>query len=214
MKSYIIIDKDTLQPVRTIHRLTIYVIYFLLILSIATIIGLGKYVAVLENSNKNLTNSEMILSDSLENIIRLERSEHLYYQIGYYLTTTVTQPCSDSLMFDLLETVGAWYPEIILAQAKLESANYGSQVFKTNNNPFGMKCVYKRPTTQTCHSAQANTTYGYYRNWQTAVLDRVLWDLYTFKEKPTLSDYKTFIGRTYAEDSSYIRKLEGMIKTF
>lgn len=214
MKRYIVFDKDTLQPVGQSNFIRVLFIYLLLCAGISTSIGLGLYSHALKSVNNELFDTQVLLQDSLENIIRLEKSEHLYYQIGYYLTTTEVLQCSDSAVMDLLEMVGAWYPEIILAQAKLESANYGSQVFKTNNNPFGMKCVYKRPTTQTCHSAQANTNYGYYRNWQTAVLDRVLWDLYTFKEKPTLSDYKTFIGRTYAEDSTYIQKLENMTKTF
>lgn len=38
------------------------------------------------------------------------------------------------------------HPDIVFAQAKLESGNFNSQIFRENNNLFGMKMPWNRPT--------------------------------------------------------------------
>ncbi len=50
-----------------------------------------------------------------------------------------TQPFSEEALIDLLRSSNIKYPYIVLAQAKIESGNYTSKVFRENNNLFGMK---------------------------------------------------------------------------
>ena len=46
-----------------------------------------------------------------------------------------------------LNSLNLKFPEIIKAQAILESSNFSSEIFKANNNMFGMKAAALRPTT-------------------------------------------------------------------
>ena len=78
-------------------------------------------------------------------------------------------------------------------------------MYKSNHNLYGMKKVYKRQTTQ---HGELNG-YGVYDNWCLSVLDRLLWDMFTFKNiKPTKEEYLNALKRAnYATDPDYIKKL-------
>jgi len=87
---------------------------------------------------------------------------------------------------------GILYTNIVMAQAKLETGNFKSQVFKENNNLFGF--VGKK---------------GYikYNNWQESVEDYAEWQRKYYKS----GDYYNFLERIgYAEDSTYTEKLRRM----
>lgn len=127
----------------------------------------------------------------------------LEYSIGYWFINK-PEELNDTTLYNFLVENGAWYPDILLKQAKIESGNYTSNVFKTNNNLYGMRKVYKRQTTQ----SKENNGYGAYNNWCLSVLDRLLWDMFIFKnEKPDRDTYLKAL-RAYAEDPNYIKKLQ------
>lgn len=127
----------------------------------------------------------------------------LEYSIGYWFINNPDE-VNDTILYDFLKENGAWYPDILLKQAKIESGNYTSAIYKTNNNLYGMRKCYRRPTTQ---SGEQNG-YGTYNNWCLSVLDRLLWDMFTFKnEKPSREDYLEAM-KIYAEDPNYIKKLQ------
>lgn len=81
-------------------------------------------------------------------------------------------------------------PNIVLAQAKLETANFTSYLFITSNNLFGFrgwKGYYK------------------YKNWKYSVLAYKNWQ----DKKYNGGDYYVFLKNiNYAEDSLYIHKLK------
>lgn len=80
----------------------------------------------------------------------------------------------------LLSKYRALYPYIV-AQGKLESGNFSSRVFKTNNNYFGMKLPTKRPTTAIgagLMSPEGNN-YANYSSESDSVQDLLLWMDYT-----------------------------------
>ena len=110
---------------------------------------------------------------------------------------------NDSILYDYLVEINAWYPEVLLAQAKLESANYESNIFKKTNNLYGMKSVNSR---MHCQTGSYNS-YGLYDSWKLSVIDRVLWDLFAFKEKPDIESYISKL-EIYAEDTVYIKKIK------
>jgi len=69
----------------------------------------------------------------------------------------------------------------IIAQAKLESGNFTSRVFKTDNNYFGMKLPVKRPTVAAgpgLMSPEGNN-YARYNSESDSVTDLLLWMEYT-----------------------------------
>jgi len=69
----------------------------------------------------------------------------------------------------------------IIAQAKLESGNFTSRVFKTDKNYFGMKLPVKRPTVAAgpgLMSPEGNN-YAHYNSESDSVTDLLLWMEYT-----------------------------------
>ena len=97
------------------------------------------------------------------------------------------------------------YPEIIYAQAKLESGNFKSELVKTNNNYFGMKISGNRPTTR---SAEENG-YAYYDNWRMSVIDYVFYSWCNLKDLKTREDYYDALTQMkYSETSDYIERVK------
>lgn len=90
-----------------------------------------------------------------------------------------------------------YYPEWVLAQAKLESGNYKSKLFKEKNNLFGL---YN----------SKNKTYYSFNHWSESVLayKKMIQNPKRFDYKKD-SDYPKYLQRiNYAEDPDYINKLK------
>ena len=137
-----------------------------------------------------------------EQLIKDDQMLSLEYSIGYWFINK-PEEINDSILYKFLIDNEAWYPEILLKQAKLESGNYTSNIYKNSNNLYGMKKVGKRQTTQT----STYNGYGVYNNWCLSVLDRMLWDMFYFKnEKPNKEDYLKAMS-IYAEDTLYRTKI-------
>ena len=120
-------------------------------------------------------------------------------------------------IYELACKSDAWYPEVIYAQAVLESSSGKSELAKTCNNLFGMKKASTRPNTQINYMVNERTSlekiYGVYMNWQHSVIDRILWDEWVFSgKKPTREQYMAKLGGVYAEDKQYVSKLNKIIE--
>lgn len=166
------------------------ILVVLLIVALSIVVG-----AVNDSINENKQYKAQIVKE--EAMLSLE------YSIGYWFTNNPDE-VNDTILYDFLKENGAWYPDILLKQAKIESGNYTSAIYKTNNNLYGMRKCYRRPTTQ----SDGQNGYGTYNNWCLSVLDRLLWDMFTFKnEKPSREDYLEAM-KIYAEDPNYIKKLQ------
>lgn len=119
-----------------------------------------------------------------------------------------SEDINDSILYNYLNEINAWYPDILLAQAKVESASYTSTVFKKAYNLYGMKQVNSRFHCQT----SSYNSYGGYDSWKLSVLDRVLWDLFIFDSiKPQRDEYLRAL-RNYAESRDYINIIQKTIK--
>lgn len=139
-----------------------------------------------------------------EKIQQEEQILSLEYSIGYWFINTPKE-VNDSILYQFLIDNNAWFPDILLKQAKIESANYTSDVYKNTNNLYGMKKVGKRQTTQVNNTYKG---YGCYNNWCLSVLDRMLWDIFVFEgEKPSREKYLKAMS-IYAEDKNYLTKLK------
>jgi len=114
---------------------------------------------------------------------------------------------SDSTVYEIICECGAWYPEIIMAQYKIESGGGKSTLAKSSNNLFGMRVAMRRPTTQL--SGTSNSGYGVYLNWEHSIIDRILWERWIFKgEKPNYESYMSRLETIYAESSCYRATIE------
>ena len=96
------------------------------------------------------------------------------------------------------------YPYIVLAQAKIESGNYTSVIFKENNNLFGMKLARLRPTTL----IGENKGHAVYTTWKESVYDYCLYQSsFNFKTE----DEYYHILYNYAQDSTYVNYIKDIV---
>lgn len=81
--------------------------------------------------------------------------------------------------------------QTLVKVARLETGHYTSRGYVQANNPFGMGCVQKRPTTQTaCSPSSDGVGIGVYPNVWAAVRDYAMWFEYWGLSQSVLSvDY-------------------------
>jgi hypothetical protein len=115
---------------------------------------------------------------------------------------------SEEVFINLLKDCNIKYPHIVLAQAKVESGNFTSKVFRQNNNMFGMRKARQRITT----AESEKNTYAYYRDWIDAVYDYAMYQSVVMRSVENEDQYFTKLGERYAEDSLYVPKLRNIIK--
>lgn len=90
------------------------------------------------------------------------------------------------------------HPYIVYAQAIIESGNFSSKIFKENNNLFGMKLAYQRPTT----AIKAQYSHAVYKNWKESVLDYAIWQSIYARN---LTEEEYFVKlKSYAMDENYV----------
>jgi hypothetical protein len=101
------------------------------------------------------------------------------------------------------------FPHIVLAQSKLESNNYTSNIFRESNNMFGMKEAKVRL------NLAKGTQFGhaYYDNWEDSVLDYALYASSYLHKCKSEEQYFSLLGQIYAEDPDYVSSLKRIIRT-
>ena len=146
-------------------------------------------------------NSLQHVVDSLEvvnktDILLMKAGE--YHITPHHETTKITKDSAASL----LTSLGAWYPDIILAQIQTESGFGTSDVAHNANNMLGMKKTNSRKTTQIKNTDYRG--YGKYTNWESCVIDRVMWDYEVFgSNKPSRNTYIEKLNARYGEAEGY-----------
>ena len=101
------------------------------------------------------------------------------------------------------------YPDVVIAQAYLESGYLTSPLFVETNNPFGMRIAKQRPTSQ----LGEYNGYAIYSSLKDAVLDYAIWQNGLNKEyTKDLESYMNYLNSYYATDSTYKEKLWWIIK--
>lgn len=99
------------------------------------------------------------------------------------------------------------FPHIVYAQARLESGNFKSEIFKTNHNLFGMKVATRRPTT---NKGEENG-HAYYDNWKESVVDYAFYQAQYLSDVKTEADYLQYLHASYAEAPNYVEQLVKII---
>lgn len=100
------------------------------------------------------------------------------------------------------------FPHIVYAQARLESGNFKSEIFKTNHNLFGMKVATRRPTT---NKGEENG-HAYYDNWKESVQDYAMFAAAYLNNLKTEDEYFDYLGQNYAEAPNYVKQLKFIIE--
>lgn len=105
---------------------------------------------------------------------------------------------------------GIEFPEIVFAQAILESGHFRSRLFKSNNNIFGMRRARKRETL----SKSSKKGYAYFETWQDCVKDYKIYQSTIMLGKfftPLM--YFRFLNRIYSEmGHNYTTQIKKIIK--
>ena len=102
---------------------------------------------------------------------------------------------NDSNLIQVCKMQGVVEPEIVLAQAKLETGNYTSDVFIENNNLFGLY-------------DSNNNEYYKFNSWEESV--KAYKDLVQSKLQKNEDYYQFLVRIGYAEDPKYIKKVKSM----
>lgn len=119
---------------------------------------------------------------------------------------TIESDFSEEALISFMKKLKIKYPETVLAQAKLETGNFTSAIFKENHNLFGMKVAEKRPTS----AIGINRGHAQYRNWKDSVIDYALLQSYIIAKLPKLSsqEYRTYIQKFYSETADYLVRMD------
>lgn len=110
---------------------------------------------------------------------------------------------SEENMVALAKELGIKYIDIMIAQSRLETAWYSSEIFNENSNLFGMKLAKQRETT----AIGVNRGHAKYHTWIESLKDYKLWQEMALNKVSSRESYLSYIGSVYAEDGSYLKKL-------
>lgn len=119
-----------------------------------------------------------------------------------------TNPFNEEKLVSYLKELNIKYPYIALAQAKIETGNYTSKVFKNNNNLFGMKQARSRATT----AKGTAFNHALYSSWEESVIDYALYSASYMSKIKSEKEYLARLGRSYAQDPMYVIKLKALIE--
>lgn len=124
--------------------------------------------------------------------------------------TTIIKPKTTSLK-DLLIKHNVHYPEIALAQAKIETGHFKSPIFKKLNNAFGMHYPRKRKN----KVAYKKGIMAGYNTIEDAVIDYKLWQEYVKIRNPhvfkTKEAYMDYLNRNYSAVTYYKTLIKKML---
>ena len=128
------------------------------------------------------------------------------------IVTRITQDIAfnENALIELIKACNIKHPYIVLAQARLETGNYTSVLFKENHNLFGMKQARIRATT----SEGTKNSYAYYKNWINSVYDYAMYQANSTCLTDTEKDYFTRLGDKYASDTNYVNSIKDIIKKY
>lgn len=109
-----------------------------------------------------------------------------------YADTVKIESFSENNLIEFMMLIEIQYPEIVLAQAKLESGNFTSERFKKYNALFGFQT--------------SDTNIIKYKSWKESVIHYKAWQMKRLKSNENYYDF--LIRIKYASDSNYINKLK------
>jgi len=130
--------------------------------------------------------------------------------VKHHTHEVVVQPTevfSERLLKQEIERLNLRHPDIVFAQAVLESSRFKSDLFKSNNNMFGMKVARQRPTT----AVKSVRGYAWYPTWRESLLDYAMMSSKYFS-RLNRNEYLQYLADNYAEDKKYINKLLNIIR--
>lgn len=174
-------DENTLQYVKNTKKIKFIILGIVCLLMITFLLGRYSKLKTLDAFEKELI------------VLNLEKEKTKF---------------TEEKLIQLLKDLNVKFPHIALAQAKLETGNFKSAVFKQNNNLFGMKQARVRVNT----AKGTNLNHAYYDNWQESVYDYAFYQCRYMSNARTEAEYFAALDASYAEANYYSGTLKGIIK--
>jgi|TARA_B110000908_G_scaffold54835_1_gene66817 uncharacterized FlgJ-related protein len=100
------------------------------------------------------------------------------------------------------------FPHIVLSQTILETGHYTSDIFKENNNLFGMR----EPRIRVNTVRGTHSGHGFYDNWMESLYDYGFYNSRYLGKLKTEEEYFKYLSKHYATDVTYVSKLKSIIK--
>lgn len=106
---------------------------------------------------------------------------------------------TEDKLISYLKALNIRYPEVVFAQAVIESGNFTSKKFKKDNNLFGMKKAKSRVTL----ALESNGSYAIFNTWRESVIDYALYQSMFVRKIKSRDAYIRHLADSYATSSNY-----------
>lgn len=131
-----------------------------------------------------------------------------YQQLVILINEQENEQFTAQRFYDYLIQLNIKFPDIVFAQACLETGHFKSQIFKTNHNLFGMREAKRRIKTST----GTEFGYAYYNNWKESVLDYGFFQATYLNQIKTEEQYLEYLQQNYAEADNYKNLIMAIVK--
>lgn len=131
----------------------------------------------------------------------------IVYKTKYVQVQDSTVAFSKDNLDSLLNRLNLRFPDIAMAQSIHETGNFESNLFKNNNNLFGMKVAKRRP----CIAIGERNGFAYYASWQESVIDYALYVAAYMKDCKTKDQFFNKLSGSYASGDKYVGRLKSII---
>jgi uncharacterized FlgJ-related protein len=110
-------------------------------------------------------------------------------------------------IFEMVDRMPFKYKDIVKAQILIETGHFKDEVFKHNNNLFGMRLAKQRLTLATGD----NLKHAVFETVEESLYDRLIYEA-MYLNKLNREQYFSFLDRLYAEGEGYSTRLKQIIK--
>jgi uncharacterized FlgJ-related protein len=106
---------------------------------------------------------------------------------------------TEDKLISYLKALNIKYPEVVFAQAVIESGNFTSKKFKKDNNLFGMKKARSRATL----ALNSEGNYARFNTWRESVIDYALYQSMFVRKIKSRDAYISHLADSYATSPNY-----------
>lgn len=110
---------------------------------------------------------------------------------------------TEDKLISYLKALNIKYPEIVFAQAVIESGNFTSKKFNKDNNLFGMKKARNRATL----ALDSEGNYARFNTWRESVIDYALYQSMFVRKIKSRDAYISHLADSYATSPNYTNHL-------
>ncbi len=122
-----------------------------------------------------------------------------------------TDHFSEKKLKAFLKASNVKFPHIVFAQARLESANFTSNLFLKHHNMFGMRIASSRPVS---YNYVTSSNFAGYRTWKESVLDYIFYQCCFMRNINTEEEYYNTLSKKYCQENTYDTKIKELAKEY